>query len=357
MAFPEQGKPASQKLDSIQLLRAVAAFAVVFFHALEVSRIYSGIEVPFSKIINIIGASGVNLFFLISGFVMIYTTRSLPQAGASVRVFLLRRFTRIVPLYWLVTSLVVAILLIKPGLFNRLEFDAWHVVASYLFIPALNNLGETYPVWGLGWTLNYEMFFYLVMGIMLLFSRRVLWVSLLLGGLVLAGMFIKPTHFLAAFYTSPQLLLFIAGGLVAKWTHHQQVRMPRGFLAAGLLLLSVAYYLQAVSLSQLAVVFQTMGFAGVTLAALSMEASGMLRVARVLVVLGNSSYSLYLTHMLVYVCLAKILTFMGLSAYMLYMVPVLVAGAMLAAHLIYLLLEKPTILALNGALGLRRKPK
>src|SRR5690606_7660569 len=130
-----------RRLYGIQYLRAVAALGVVVFHAAERTGTHFAI-----------GAAGVDVFFVVSGFIMwvIANDRS-PSPSA----FLRGRIERIVPLYWAATSVMVAGGL--AGLFPNLRVTAWHVFASLAFIPSRSpSNGEVWPVLVQGWTLNYE---------------------------------------------------------------------------------------------------------------------------------------------------------------------------------------------------------
>jgi exopolysaccharide production protein ExoZ len=197
----------------IQYLRGVAALMVVWVHALEqvpaVQRWFDWKG----------GASGVDLFFVISGFIMVVTTQGTDVTPAG---FLRRRIVRIVPMYWLLTLTMVALALAAPSLFKTLRVSAVPLVESLLFIP---HWSRSFPdqVWPLlvpGWTLNFEMFFYAVFALTLALPERVrTWTfSLVFVLLVAAGVAFGPfSSAVARIYTSPLLLEFLAGTLLA---HH-----------------------------------------------------------------------------------------------------------------------------------------
>src|SRR3954453_23077189 len=141
-------------------------------------------------------AAGVDVFFVISGFIMVHASARLFGAPDGGRIFLARRVARIVPIYWAVTTLYLAIALAGPEFLNR-EFLDWpYVVASYLFVPVTRPDGLVQPLYGLGWTLNYELFFYASFAVALAVgpSRRhaVLGLGAVFAGLVLTGRALAP---------------------------------------------------------------------------------------------------------------------------------------------------------------------
>jgi exopolysaccharide production protein ExoZ len=166
-----------KQLYSIQYARALAALAVVLAHT---GAYGSGNAFH-------IGSAGVDIFFVISGFVMWTTTASRAQTPAD---FIANRIVRIVPMYWLVTLALVIAAVCVPALFPRLKIDAGHVVASLLFMPSRSPFnGELWPVLVQGWTLNYEMFFYGVFALVLFIPRqlRLAALSMAFCGLALSG--------------------------------------------------------------------------------------------------------------------------------------------------------------------------
>jgi exopolysaccharide production protein ExoZ len=170
------------KLTNVQILRAIAALAVVFYHiAVESSGICKA-NGTVCEGNNWFGNYGVNLFFMISGFIMVVTSwKTFGQPGA-VRSFLDKRLKRIVPLYWLVTTLGLVGVFFVPSMLSVPVLDPLYVIASYLFWPMERVNGLVRPIATLGWTLNLEMFFYVVFAIALLFGR--------MRGLVAAAVFL-----------------------------------------------------------------------------------------------------------------------------------------------------------------------
>jgi len=144
--------------------------------------------------------------------------------------FLLRRTIRIVPLYWFITTFYLAILLIRPSWMQTAQFEIYHVVASYLFIPAVNPAvpQSMWPLVVAGWTLNYEMFFYLLFGLALFFTHRVRLVVVLaiLIGIVGLQAFDPPENSIIGFYSSSIILEF-AFGVALGYLHTKGASIPR----------------------------------------------------------------------------------------------------------------------------------
>lgn len=192
---------------SIQFLRFLAAALVVLTHV----RIEIDKSVPES--IVSFGDFGVDIFFVISGFIMSHIT----QRDSAY--FLTRRLIRIVPLYWAFTLLLSAITFVLPELFNSARFDPGHILASLLFLPYWTEAAGFKPILLLGWTLNFEMYFYVLFFIAMKVSHRareaVCSLLLLLVLLVLnMPLGLDPTHPIL-FYADTISCEFIFGMLLA----------------------------------------------------------------------------------------------------------------------------------------------
>lgn len=229
-----------QTMNFIQGLRGLAALLVVLWHASRYLGPYgTGLG---GKLFLPAGTMGVDLFFIISGFIMYHTTRNSDGSAKYCMAFLIKRFTRIFPL-WLIA--VVVYVASKHDLSFLTDHDKlkW-VVRSVFFIPAHNNLVPpanppvfSFPVLSVGWTLNYEMYFYLFFAVVMLFGRQ-RWVAL--GAWVTITLFILPavaspqfsfthavdadsTQYFSRAYlnviTSPEILLFVAGVLIGGYFH------------------------------------------------------------------------------------------------------------------------------------------
>lgn len=294
-------------LTNLQYLRAVAALMVVWLHAREQFH-WLHDQFPSSA-----GTVGVDLFFVISGFLMVYTTKGLSiSPGAFIR----RRLARIAPMYWLATSVVLAVALLLPRVMNNTTLDVWHVAASYLFWPATSPRDPTHywPLLVPGWTLNYEVMAYGLFAVAMWLARsRVTWAfSLTLIALASAGAVLPGTG-AWDFYTRPIILTFVLGVLLAVATRPvcavQRQRWGLIWLVVGVLV----WYL-----SVLEVDLQHR-LIGAGLPAMAVVAGALLLDnaprpwLRWLEELGNASYSLYLSHVFTLAVLRLVWRRLGLD--------------------------------------------
>ena len=167
------------ELFNIQALRAVAAFLVVFVHIDRLAELAG-----FRAGTTVFGNTGVDLFFVISGFIMVVTVTERPQSPAQ---FFRHRVARIVPLYWLVTLAVFTLALVAPVLLQSTRANPAELLKSLAFIPYRRFDGQMHPLVFVGWTLNYEMMFYALFAVGMLFSRKAAGFAFTLGTLVLAA--------------------------------------------------------------------------------------------------------------------------------------------------------------------------
>lgn len=281
--------PRVQVLLPIQYLRGIAALMVVWHHART--------QVPaFSEFLPAAGgASGVDLFFVISGFIMQVTCSGVGQTSWQ---FFQKRVIRVVPLYWALTLLMVAVWALKPSMFKTLQVSAETLLLSLLFVPhfSLSFPSHPWPLLVPGWTLNYEMFFYAIFGasIFLRPNWRVAFVVLNLVILALSGWVLGPfDSAIAQVFTSQMMLEFASGILIALCWQRGVLRLPYvlSLVCAGsgfLILLTGAGRALGVWSPLIAASLMVIGVLNVRV--LSWR-NDWLRI------LGDSSYSLYLTHL------------------------------------------------------------
>ena len=195
---------------NLQFLRAVAAGLVALFHLQPMLRTRYGTSVSLEA-----GAVGVDIFFVISGFVMVYSNRRMDR---SIAAFLVARLFRIVPLYWLATLAVVAFYQAGFHPNGLVYFEPYMLLQSLFFVTTLFPDGRHDLVLSLGWTLIYELFFYLVFALSFRLGtpqRVLLMVGLVFVALILLGIAMPGLPHRIAYFTSPILLEFLFGGALA----------------------------------------------------------------------------------------------------------------------------------------------
>lgn len=267
-------------IGNLQILRAFAATGVVFLHS---NATIFGIHTEFH---------GVALFFVLSGYLMC-RIRDRPALS-----FMADRFWRIVPVYWLATAVMLW------------TFEMWtywpieHTVLSFLFIPHQSPSG-LHPVLGVGWTLNFEMYFYVVFAVALSMSRR--FAPILAAGIIAGVYFAVPqatdNEAVIFYYGGSYVWYFVAG--MAIWYFDEflarcdlKISLPWWTLPAALLVYVVLTIVAASGLSyplngsSLAMLLPPALFA------ISVVASrfGADLKPLFLIRLGNASYACYLLH-------------------------------------------------------------
>lgn len=321
---------------SIQYLRGIAALMVVLTHIrIKGQQYQTGSAEGFT-----IGGDGVDLFFIISGFIMCFTTHS--QSLSPAR-FMINRAVRILPLYWVLTLVALLVFLIAPDKVNA-SGGTTGIAESFLLLPT----GARFLIHN-GWTLSYEFYYYAIFALFLCLNART-WlryraVLLTLILLSLSGVVIRPESAAGQFLFS-ELLMEFALGIVA-WIIYCGYRP--GNRLAGLLLLSGITFLLGKNICGVPegvtskVLTSGLPMFFIFLGLISLEEQiKRLRgpLSKALSLLGNSSYSLYLAHPFALSPLAMMLKHMQLLSAPLF-TSVLLAGSLITGIATWYLLEKP----------------
>jgi exopolysaccharide production protein ExoZ len=289
-------------LQGIQILRALAALLVIFAH--------------FEYTKPALGGFGVDLFFVISGFIMAYIVNN------STEGFLYRRIIRIVPLYYAMTFLTTGLYLAKPSWFRNVVITPTALAKSLLFIPYhIKNSG---PILTLGWTLNYEMFFYVSIALFIsIFGGKKGMIACLIGLslFVLISAFVHWDSYVVRFWGSSMIMEFVAGGILYYlWKH--QLRSATQSLKNALVLIGFAalafslYAEYAFGLSSnrfllfgIPAFLTTCGFL-----MLENRINVQNKIHSTMVLLGDSSYAMYLVHpFIIYAFLRLVYVRIGLQ--------------------------------------------
>ena len=157
------------KFYSLQILRAFAAWLVVFHHYMQ-SYYNFETESLVGTILSYRGNFGVDLFFVLSGFIMFLVTQNKTSTAPS---FFIKRVFRVVPAYWFYTSVLIVLITFFPTSFAFTDYNGESLLYSYLFIPSLNPSGiGLYPTLTVGWTLIFEIVFYTILTVSILLSKK-----------------------------------------------------------------------------------------------------------------------------------------------------------------------------------------
>lgn len=309
------------RLESVQCLRALAALCVFFFHLEyiegEMIATFEGSEAPMIGGLFLNGFAGVDLFFVISGFIIVYVTGRAPPGRHAFASFLFARAARIYPPWWLFASVMAIYFLLSYGapwdveeLAEQGRSPAWHLFASFALLPQ-----NDFPLLGVGWTLVHEMHFYLVFALLLILPYRArvaglfAWAAIVLaGGLAgLAGPFAKDYVHLVF---SPLTLEFLMGALAALLIVNGYRWRPGLVSIAGLLAFGLALVIHELdppwTLTWGRVVWFGMPSAVLIYGLVSLDLEGRFRAPPGMAALGDWSYALYLSHMIVLSALHRI---------------------------------------------------
>ena len=307
------------RLNSIQALRGIAALLVLFFHLAAFQRQMAEgnpADIALTAGLWDNGWAGVDLFFVISGFIMVYVTRQAGRSFGDVRRFLTSRITRIYPLWWVCAGIMALYFFMTYGMpaapdrVSGPDEAFWFALKSFFLIPQ-----DVPPMLGLGWTLIHEMFFYIIFAGLLFLPRRFLPLGLLGWAIitVIGAVFITPAAYARnalELLASPLSLEFIAGGFAGYLVTTGRFYAPKALAMIGgvLAVLGLAmfsgvnigtYTTNRVAVFALPFVLLTYGWA-------CLEIKSSAKPPRWLVKIGDWSYSLYLTHYIVLVALRRL---------------------------------------------------
>ena len=260
------------------------------------------------------GWVGVDLFFVISGFIMVYVTQNSGYGISTARRFIRSRVTRIYPLWWACAGIMLVYFLVTygmPAAPDRIESPdqaIGYAIRSFLLIPQ-----DSVPILGLGWTLIHEMYFYLVFAIILLLPRKFLWPALIVwAGFILASIVLLPSLKNAVMKTamSPLTIEFILGAAAALMVT-KQLRLNPALItiaAATAILLGMLFYpmLPDMEPAIRRVLIFALPCAALAYGWSRLEIMGRAKPSTILTTLGDWSYSLYLTHFIVFLVLRRL---------------------------------------------------
>jgi peptidoglycan/LPS O-acetylase OafA/YrhL len=345
-----------ERFEHIQALRGVAALLVFAAHVQGAELSYGG-DGALSPFALLMGVTGVDLFFLISGFVMAHVVLGGARGPRAAGRFLFNRAARIYPVYWAVTLGLLIFFTGKQFLFNEAT-PFPNPVETFLLLP-----DDDAPLLAVGWTLVHELYFYLVISLLVV-SRGArtgpflgVWAAIVFAGVVSGVAAANPWTRIAF---SPLTFEFIGGALIAILVRRGVTRFALPALLLGVVAvigISAGFadrlYPETMADFSRRVLIFGPPYALILYGAAALEASRGPRAPKWLVAAGDASYSLYLVHLPVFLVVGKALSLVvpdsGVFDNAL-LIGCFLAAGLAAAVVVHLAIEKPA-LAFTRRLG------
>lgn len=325
------------RYDGIQALRFIAALMVVITH----SFLYASDRLGAGTANWRTGTSGVDIFFVISGFVMVLSSQSLIGRDDGWKIFMKKRIIRLAPLYWVATTFKLIILLLAAGVVLHSTLDWEMIIKSYFFIPSKNPIdGSISPFLGVGWTLIFEMFFYTIFGLSLLLKKNVYqFVGAVLFVFSFASFFQGNSDSTWWYLMNPIILEFYIGMIIGYYALKGKF-LPRK-VSVPMLLVALAYMFFTDNPYTLPrIINKGVPAAMLVWAIISLEPQLKGRIPSWVMFLGAASYALYLFHPLISPIAPVILGRIGLSSFPL-SITLSILIALVASYFGHVWIEKP----------------
>lgn len=365
------------QLNLLQAFRGVAALLVVLFHVDQLSN--ETMNQPFLFDFFQFGSAGVDYFLVLSGFVAIYAhwNELGVRSFAKFKSFLTKRFIRIYPVYWIVTSIVLVFFIAIPGFAKPGDLAPEFLIKSFLLFPQVNS-----PLLNVGWTLILIVFFYLVFSLVYLLPIRLFFG--VAGVFILAsltqyigGLSVTADYPVLKLITNSVNLEF-ALGCLAAWiviTRHLPQRKTLLYGGAGLLLLfgilhaydfllTTRAAVEPISIFGVTILLNRVVFFGIpcfllVMGAASLDMTKGTDIPQWINYLGNASYSIYLVHSPIVSAMTKVGVKLGLNnsvwqAFGLNLAIIVVSVGM--SCIFYSFIEKPVVNFLRKQLVKKRQP-
>jgi exopolysaccharide production protein ExoZ len=334
-----------QILYTLQSLRGIAALLVLLHHTTFLIKEAFNLQY-IGGIFYQTGEYGVDFFFVLSGFIIFYSHYK-DLGSKRLATYFNKRFTRVYPIYWIVTLPIIPMLYLFPNLGAQgTETQVSVILKSIFLFP-----NETPPILGVAWTLTHEVFFYLAFGLIFILLKpkysipvAITWLSITLASF--SNLLSIENYFLLDFVFSKFNLEFILGMICAYLVIKNKIFYPKIMLLSGTFL----FILSGINVKLMFFPIDRVISFGIpafilVLGAASLDISSKIRIPKMLLFLGDASYSIYLTHYPVTLIIAKVFTILGLSnALHPFILMNLIALLTLASGcLFYIMIEKPLL--------------
>ena len=279
----------NKSLQSIQILRAIACISVVYSH----------ITLKF-------GTFGLDIFFVISGFVM----AKLISNNTRPKKFIIDRISRIIPLYWLLTTLLILITIFFPKLLNTNTFNFIYYLKSIFFIPYYNHNNYLQPLIIVGWTLNYEIFFYFCIFFSIIINKKKYYLIVLFFFIffntIIKNFYIENIYELIIFFSNPIIFEFFFGIIAFYLYKFNRNLIIKPYKIVILSVISYGFMAYYETNNTILNDYLRLFFYGIPSFTLVLSLCFLEKcfiknsiLTKKIIDIGNASYSIYLTHLFV----------------------------------------------------------
>jgi peptidoglycan/LPS O-acetylase OafA/YrhL/glycosyltransferase involved in cell wall biosynthesis len=341
-----QAAVSRKRLELLQSCRGIAALLVLLFHVTELSR--EKLHQTFLYGLFQFGDSGVNFFFVLSGFIVFWVHRCDRGQSDRLKPFILKRLVRVYPLYWLITLLLIPVYILIPSFGQGYENHLAVIFKSLLLIPQAHP-----PILTVGWSLSYEILFYLVFSLTILLKPKLsgriisVWLlgTILIQFLSITGNSFIEQNLLIQFVFSFHNLEFALGCLSAYLIAQSAIREGLFLLVLGVSLFAFYGIHQTDQATLERVIFYGVPSMLIVLGAASLDLRRSFTLPRLFPYLGDASYSIYLIHYPYLSAAFKLVLTMNLVDRLGYFstISLLISSAIVIGCLTYSLIEKPLL--------------
>ncbi|RZF60738.1 acyltransferase [Sphingomonas populi] len=341
MSSLEAAERPGRTYQGVQILRFIASALVLIAHA----SIYTQERNDKSISIWHQGGYGVDIFFVISGFVMVMASDPHKRGGVRNAVqFLLKRLARIYPLYWIATAMNLIILIALPKVVLHSRFEVGEVFSWFLLVPTLNSDGRIEPLVGVGWTLYFEMAFYCLFSIFIALRIRPIFLLPILVAGGIYGLMLPAERAPGLVYFSPLLFEFGYGVIIG-------ILARRGMMPVrgGALLIIIGFttlLLSPARLGGIDIVMHGVSSALVVLGFVVLEPFWSRRLHPTLLVLGAASYAMYLFHPILGPAIPTVLSILHIKAGILSIIGV-ISVSVAVSLILHKVVEQPLLKKIN----------
>ena len=360
--FPDEYVAPQQKLLLLQCFRGLAAFVVVLFHTSVIVRERTGMKFFWHYFRA--GATGVDFFFVLSGFIIMWVHARDIGRPASLGRYGWRRFVRVYPLYALCTLALIPIYFAGFGRADKIAASS--LLKSFLLLPFPSG---QHPIIGQGWTLAHEFLFYLIFASCIVYGAK--W-ALSIGAIFLAGSLVSTLaplfditiagpYWVQHWLFSPYNLEFIGGCAAAGIVRSSPARIMRWFLPLGLALLAIVWTIPSQDINEVLIADDRLTskmvlmfgipYILITIGAVAWERHKPIKCPQMLLKMGDATYSIYLTHfVIISALLAVLIRFYGTDRidHARPLLLVVIAATACIGYGVYRCLELPLLDRLRG---------